>query len=366
MTNQGWKPEPSEGTPIALGEVRHSLVMMVDDEPLVTELIQMLLERGGYTRFVSTSDPSAAIDMLLREQPDVLLLDISMPRVTGFDVLASMRADPSLKHLPVIVLTSADDSATKLKALDLGATDFLRKPVDASELVLRVRNILAVKAHREAIRRAFERYVSPRLADRLIDGIAAPFPERAQRTEVVALFADLRSFTRMTEAIEVEQVVGMLNEYFSLLTEAAYRQDGTIFSMAGDSLLVGFNVPFAQPDAAARAWRAAHEMLLRAGRLAAGWRKAHDIPTGVGIGICSGPAVIGNVGSRHYMSYTMIGDAVNAAARLVQMAQVGEALVSGDFYAAVRDLVPANRVESRGPVILRGKSDPVPVYSIRP
>jgi class 3 adenylate cyclase len=157
----------------------------------------------------------------------------------------------------------------------------------------------------------------------------------------------------------------MLNEYFSVLTDAAYQNDGTIFNMAGDCLLVGFNVPFAQPDAAERAWRTADEMLARVGAVAAGWSARHGIETGVGIGICRGPAVIGNIGSAHYMSYTMIGNAVNAAARLMQRAQMGEALVSGDFYLAVRDHVPAERVQSFGPVSLRGKSEPIAVYSIR-
>jgi DNA-binding response OmpR family regulator len=208
-----------EGERIALGEMGDALVMMVDDEPIVIELTQSFLENAGYKRFVSTSDASDAIAMLLRERPDVLLLDINMPRVSGFDVLAAMRSDPELKHLPTIVLTGADDAATKLRALELGASDFLRKPVDPSELALRLRNTLTAKAHREAIRKAFVRYISPRLADTLIND-AAPFASRALRADVVALFADLRSFTRMTESIGEHQVVDMLNEYFSVLTEA--------------------------------------------------------------------------------------------------------------------------------------------------
>jgi class 3 adenylate cyclase len=135
--------------------------------------------------------------------------------------------------------------------------------------------------------------------------------------------------------------------------------------MAGDSLLLGFNVPFPQPDAAERAWRTAAEILSLVGDAAAGWQARRGISTGVGIGICRGHAVVGNVGSPHYMSYTMIGNAVNAAARLMQIAQPGEALVSGDFYAAIRHLVPSDRVESLGLVTLRGRSEPMPVYSIR-
>jgi class 3 adenylate cyclase len=353
-------------SPIVLGGMEHALVMMVDDDPLSIEITQAFLQKAGYRRLVSTCDPMTAVGMMLRELPDVVLVDLNMPRVSGYDVLAKMRSDPVLRHIPAIVLTSAEDAQARLQALDLGASDFLRKPVDPSELALRLRNSLAAKAHREALRKTFVRYVSPRLAEGIINDTAAPFAAQAQRAEVVALFADLRSFTRITETLDVALVVDMLNEYFSVLTDAAYQNDGTIFNMAGDCLLVGFNVPFAQPDAAQRAWRTADEMLARVGAVAAGWSARHGIDTGVGIGICRGPAVIGNVGSAHYMSYTMIGNAVNAAARLTQMAQMGEALVSGNFYEAVRDFVPANKVESRGEILLRGRSHPVPVYSIRP
>jgi class 3 adenylate cyclase len=352
------------GRDIALGELSDALVMMIDDEPLVIELTEAFLQGAGFRRFTSTTDAASAIPTLLRERPDVVLLDINMPRVSGFDVLSNMQADPVLKHIPVVVLTSADDPDTKHKALELGASDFLRKPVDPSELALRVRNSLAAKAHREALRKTFARYISPRLAEGILDG-SAPFAAPAQRADVVAVFADLRGFTSITEAIDVHEVVGMLNEFFSALTDATYRHEGTIFNMAGDSLLLGFNVPFPQPDAAERAWRTAAEVLKLVGDAAAGWQARHGISTGMGIGICRGHAVIGNVGSPHYMSYTMIGNAVNAAARLMQIAQAGEALVSGEFYAAIRHLVPPTRVESLGLVTLRGRSEPMPVFSIR-
>jgi class 3 adenylate cyclase len=160
-------------------------------------------------------------------------------------------------------------------------------------------------------------------------------------------------------------VVDMLNEYFAVLTEAAYAEEGTIFNMAGDSLLVGFNVPFAQRDAPARAWRTAMGMVSRFASVAADWRRRHGISTGVGIGMCQGEAIIGNVGSPHFMSYTIIGDTVNTAARLMQMAQADEVLVSASLYESIQALVPAQRAQSRGEVALRGKSGTLQVYSIR-
>jgi class 3 adenylate cyclase len=157
----------------------------------------------------------------------------------------------------------------------------------------------------------------------------------------------------------------MLNEYFSVLTEAAYQHEGTIFNMAGDSLLVGFNVPFTQRDAAARAWWTAMDMVSRFAPVSAEWRARHGIATGVGIGMCRGEAIIGNIGSPHFMSYTIIGDTVNTAARLMQMAQADEVLVSGALYESIRPLLPADRVQAHGEVALRGKSEATRVYSIK-
>jgi class 3 adenylate cyclase len=232
---------------------------------------------------------------------------------------------------------------------------------------LEARRLAAEVEHKEALHKALSRYVSPRLTDRIIGaaGRAAPFRTEAERADVVVLFADLRGFTRITETIGVHHVVDMLNEYFSVLTEAAYQHEGTIFNMAGDSLLVGFNVPFAQPDAAARAWRTAMDMVSRFAPVSAEWRARFGVATGVGIGLCRGEAIIGNVGSPHFMSYTIIGDTVNTAARLMQMAQADEVLVSATLYESIRPLVPAGRAHAHGAVALRGKSEAVGVYSIK-
>ena len=128
-----------------------ALVMMVDDEPITLDVLQAFLEDAGYRRFVVTSEPAKAMELLASERPDVVLTDLMMPVVSGFDILRDMRADVRFKHVPVIVLTSSTDAQTKLKALEMGATDFLAKPVDASELVLRLRNTLAAKAYLDRV-----------------------------------------------------------------------------------------------------------------------------------------------------------------------------------------------------------------------
>ncbi|MGH8610540.1 MAG: GGDEF/EAL domain-containing response regulator [Gammaproteobacteria bacterium] len=138
-----------EGHPVAT--LTDGTIMLIDDEPLTLEVVQTFLEEAGYTRFVTTDEPRQAIELLASRRPDIVLLDLMMPEVSGFDILSRMRADTEMKYTPVIVLTSANDAATKLKALELGATDFLSKPVDPSELTLRLRNALAFKAYQDRL-----------------------------------------------------------------------------------------------------------------------------------------------------------------------------------------------------------------------
>jgi class 3 adenylate cyclase/CheY-like chemotaxis protein len=356
-------------------------VLVVDDDPDMAAFLARMLEREAMEAHV-VADGAAALAAVAASRCDLVLLDVLLPDASGFDICERLKADPASALIPVVLVTALEDRASRVRGIEAGADDFIHKPVSREELLARVKTLrrlhetrrelearrLAAEIERkDAIHKAFSRYVSPRLTERIIiDSTGgAPFRSQAERADVVALFADLRGFTRITETIGVETVVDMLNEYFSVLTEAAYAEEGTIFNMAGDSLLVGFNVPFAQRDAPARAWRTAMGMVSRFAPVAADWRRRHGISTGVGIGMCRGEAIIGNVGSPHFMSYTIIGDTVNTAARLMQMAQADEVLVSASLYESVQPLLPAQRVQSRGDVALRGKSGTLKVYSIR-
>jgi class 3 adenylate cyclase len=355
-------------------------VLVVDDDPDMAAFLARMLEREGMQAHI-VSDGAGAVAAVAAGGCELVLLDVLLPDASGFDICERLKSDPASALIPVVLVTALEDRASRVRGIEAGADDFIHKPVSREELVARVKTLRRLHETRrelearrldaeierkEAIHKAFSRYVSPRLTQRIIDSTSGgPFRAQAERADVVALFADLRGFTRITETIGVETVVDMLNEYFSVLTEAAYAEEGTIFNMAGDSLLVGFNVPFAQRDAPARAWRTALGMVSRFAPVAAAWRARHGISTGVGIGMCRGEAIIGNVGSPHFMSYTIIGDTVNSAARLMQIAQADEVLLSGTLYEAIRPLVPAQGVECRGEVALRGKSGTLEVYSIR-
>jgi adenylate cyclase len=244
-------------------------VLVVEDDPdMAAFLARMITQEGMAAEIVY--DGAAAMAAVGDSPPDLLLLDVLLPGTSGFEVCRALKAHPATALIPIVLVTALEDQESRVRGIEAGADDFLHKPVRRQELLARVktlrrlhetrreleaRRLAAEVEHKETMRRAFSRYVSPRLTDRIIGATAsaAPFKTQAERADVVALFADLRGFTSIMETIGVANVVDMLNEYFSVLTEAAYQHEGTIFNMAGDSLLVGFNVPFAQPDAPARA-----------------------------------------------------------------------------------------------------------------
>lgn len=360
-------------------------VLVVDDDPDMGAYLALLLKKEGMQPQM-VADGNDALVRVMFDPPDLILLDVMMPGISGFEICERLKGEEASALIPIILVTGLEDQPSRVRGIEAGADDFLSKPVKREELLARVKTLrrlhetrkelesrrLAAEVERkEAIRKTFSRYISPRLAERIMNeqgragGDQSGLFSKAHRSSVVALFADLRGFTRLTDRTEVGRVVEMLNEYFSVLTEAAYRHEGTIFNMAGDALLVGFNVPLPQKDAVERAWLCAQEMLTRFAPIAEQWETEQGLATGVGIGICMGEAIIGNVGSPHYMSYTIIGNPVNSAARLMQLAQPYEVLVCDKVHAELLAVVPQERIESRGEVTLRGRAAPIAVYCLK-
>ncbi|MGH8260083.1 MAG: adenylate/guanylate cyclase domain-containing protein, partial [Steroidobacteraceae bacterium] len=292
----------------------------------------------------------------------------------------ALKEHPATMLLPVIIVSRS--SRLRVEAFSAGADDFVTRQASRQVLLTRLEALArqssarrkaadaALEAEitrREEIRRTFRRYVSPQLADRILGNAALRDSILASsdiRTRAVVLFADLRGFTAISERLGPHEVVPLLNEYFSLLTEITFHHEGTVFHMAGDCLMVGFGVPLEQPDCSERAVLAAQEMLERFGLLADSWRDRHQIETGLGIGINEGDVVAGNVGSARFMNYTLIGDAVNVASRLCQRARAGELVFSG----TVKRSLDARGLDVRAielpPMTLRGRSASIDIYCV--
>ncbi len=357
-------------------------VLLVDDQSDTAALVQHYLEKAGFVvRRAETGEQALAAIPVLR--PSVVLLDVLLPGIDGLEVCRRLKADPATLDIPVVLVTGLTRREDRVRGIEAGADDFLSKPVHPEELVARVRTLARLTEMRRALeyerlerevdqrrqmQRTFERYIAPEVLSEVL--AAGNSPEsllaRQTRTDAIALFADLRGFTRMSEMLEADRVVALLNEFFTTLTEVTYAYEGTVFNMAGDSLLIAFNVPLPREDSPTRAILAACTMQSQFQDLARRWKREDHIDVGLGIGICGGPVVVGNVGSRTYMTYTIIGDAVNVAARLMQSAKAGEILISKNVLDRTDGLDAYYQPEPIEPILLKGKSRPIEAYRIAP
>ena len=364
---------PSSTTILCLPEPSKVKILVIDDQPYDTLLISTYLREEGF-QVITANSGIEALDYVRTQSPNIVLSDVIMPGMNGFEVCQTIKARKQSVLTPVVLVTSLEGQEDRIKGLQAGADEFLSKPINREELMARVRSLLRYQharaqledAHKEQLRDMFKRYISPKWVDEILEN-----PEKAEiladqqnRQEAVILFADLRGFTSMSEKLRPKQVVALLNEFFTMLTDVGYHYDGTIFNMAGDCLLIGFGVPFFQNDAALRAIYAATEMLQEFRHLYTSWREVYDVQVGLGIGINKGEIIIGNVGSPTYMNYTVIGDTVNVASRLVGVAKRGEIILSESVLKAISRMDIWEHIETLPPVTLKGKSQQQQVYKI--
>ncbi len=331
-------------------------LLVVDNQAIFHRLM------SGYVADTSITVKAAksgeeALAIIRREPPDIVVTNISMPGgMSGLELCRHLKADARTVALPVVILSTRSDRKNRIKGFEAGADDCFSKAMDREEFLVRVRSLLRLREARRDLAAA-------QLAMDVQRGPALRI-DRNTRPIVTALFADLRGFTRMAEQLEPDQVVLLLNEYFTLLTDCAHQNEGTIFNMAGDNLLVGFGAPIAQSDAALRAIKTGQKMLAEFARLSREWKIKHGVEVGLGIGINEGVAVAGNVGSPAYMSYTLIGDSVNTAARITQRARSGEMLFSERVMRSVRQAgVEINAVELPA-MEFKGRAEPLKLFCV--
>jgi adenylate cyclase len=360
-------------------------ILVVDDNEANLDIAKMRLESQGY-EVITAEDGEAALVRVAEMAPDLLLLDIMMPKLDGIEVTRRLKADPSLPFIPVILLTAKADSKDVVAGLDAGGDDYLIKPFDHAALVARVRSMLRIKAlHDQVQEQATEldawnkkleervaaqireierigrlkRFLAPQIAEMIISSGDESILE-SHRRDIVVLFCDMRGFTAFAETAEPEDVMAVLREYHAALGPLTHRHEGTLDRFAGDGLMVLFNDPVPCPDPAVRAVRLAVAMREAVAALSLGWaRRGHRI--GFGVGIAQGYATIGRIGFEGRSDYSAIGTVANLAARLCSEAQDGQILISERVAAAVEDIAA---LEPIGEVQLKGLARPVAARNV--
>ena len=360
------------------------LVLAVDDLPANVRLLDAVLSPRGYRVLGAGSGPEA-LTLAAEHRPDLVLLDIVMPEMDGYEVCRRLRQDPATAFLPVVMITASGDQE-RLLAIRAGADDFVTKPFDQAELIARVRSLLRIKRYHDTIegqaaelaewnrtleRRVQEqveqlermgrlrRFLSPQLADLVVSSGDESFLE-SHRRDITVVFCDLRAFTAFAETAEPEDVMGVLDEYYQALGDLVTRFEGTLERFTGDGLMVFFNDPLPCEDAPLRAVRMSVAMRNRVQGLAQGWAR-HGYDLALGVGVAQGYATLGRIGFSGRSDYTAIGNCTNLAARLCAEARPWQILLSPRVHAAVEEFVTSEPV---GALNLRGFSRPVTTFNV--
>ncbi len=362
------------------------LILIVDDNETNRDILHTRLTTHGYAT-IQAGDGEAALDAATRHRPDLILLDVMMPKLDGIETCRRLKSDRGLPFTPVILVTSRSDTKDVVEGLDAGADEYLTKPVDQQALMARVRSVLRLKELHDQVQAqaadlaAWNRtledrvarqveeiarvnrlrlFLSPQVAELVVSSGEERVLE-SHRREVTIVFCDLRDFTAFSEAVEPEHVMAVLREYHEGLGGLINKFGATVEHFAGDGLMVLLNDPVPCADPAARAVRMAIEMRGCVAGLAGKWRR-HDRQLGFGVGIAHGDATLGCIGFEGRLGYAAIGSAANLAARLCGEARDGQILIDRRVQLAVATFAD---IEPLGTLALKGFSSPVPAFNVR-
>ena len=365
--------------------IQSSSVLVVDDSEMNRDMLCSLLEADGHKTAVAENG-RLAVELIKAKPFDLVLLDVMMPEMNGYQVLEHLKSDSSLRDIPVIVLSALGEIGSAVRCIELGAEDYLPKPFEPTLLRARIGACLEKKRLRDRevrLRNELEewnklleqrveeqvtqlerlsrlkRFFSPQLAELIVAG-GAEDPLKTHRREVTVVFLDLRGFTAFAETADPEEVMGVLREYHAEMGKLVLEHEGTLERFTGDGMMIFFNDPVPVANPAERAIRMALAMREQVRQLTAKWRKV-GYELDFGVGIAQGYATIGGIGFEGRWDYGAIGNVTNLASRLCGEARPGQILISQRLLATVETLV---EVEPVGELTLKGFHRAVSAYNV--
>ncbi len=334
-------------------------LLVVDDNKVNRLLLIRALELQGH-RGVGAENGRVALEMLEREPFDLMLLDIAMPEMNGFQVLEQLLANTRLRDLPVIVTSAVEGMDSVVRCIELGAEDYLHKPVNPVLLKARLNSSLEKKRLRDVQKELVRRFATSEVADDLQN---SGFALGGKRVSATVMFADIRGFTAMSQSQPPDETIELLNTWYTLMFDAISGRGGVVNQMIGDGLMAVFGAPRPQDDPAPSAVQAALDMIEMIDLLNVERTTAQKAPIRIGIGIASGEMVAGYTGTQQRATYTCVGNTVNLAARLEAHTKVAQRTILID--PQTRDVLPDDvRTEALGPVEFKGMSAAIDIYSV--
>jgi len=335
-------------------------ILIVDDEPFNVDYLEQELEDLPYD-IITARDGREALDKVKRELPDLILLDIMMPVMDGFSVLAQLKADPALRDIAVIVISAMNDLESVIKGIKQGAEDYLPKPFEPTLLHARISASLEKKSLRDQQRSLLHTFATEEIAEELM---RSGFSLGGRNMDATIMFADIRSFTTYTEQHDAADVVELLNSYFASMFGPISSHGGIVNQIIGDGLMALFGTLQQRGDHRVQAVLTAMEMVAVLKEFNQRRGAENKTPINIGIGVASGTVVAGYAGTQHRATYTCVGDTVNLAARIESHTKVvgRSILIDAETRASLPESIA---VEPLGEIVFKGKTVPVPVYSVR-
>ena len=355
------KPEVSLEVPFSQTVEEKPLVVVAEDNVNMRKYLERIL--SCQYRVEPAEDGFQAFEKTKRVKPELILTDVMMPKMSGYDLLKSIRSEKTLCNIPVIFLTARADEEERLEGLEKGADDYITKPFNENEVLARVHNLIRSRKQERELRELREqkltRFLPRHLAELVLEGNADEFLI-GHRREITVLFIDLRGFTAYAEAAEPEDLQNELRNYQSEMGRLIFEFHGTLERFTGDSIMVFFNDPLPTPNHTELALKLALAMREQIRKLCRDWRN-REIPLGAGIGIATGFATVGLMGFEERVDYAAIGPVTNLAARLCNVAKNEQILIPQSVFHKVEKNIIA---EPLGNIALKGILGPVSVYNL--